>query len=100
MKASLSILAALIAGTASASPFALEEDQKRTSIGADFRYNQLSGRAFDFDMMWEGTAADYDYFIVLSPNELEAQPELAEKLNQSPIFYQGGGVTIYNLTAP
>ncbi|MBN2044427.1 MAG: glycosyltransferase family 39 protein [Anaerolineales bacterium] len=68
-------------------------------VGADFRYNQLSGKGFDFDQAWDQTIQQYHYFIVLSEAELNAQPDLADKLNQAPVFYQGGGVTIYDLTA-
>ena len=68
-------------------------------IGADFRYNQLSGKDFNFDQYWEKNASQYHYFIVMSENEFNAQSDLVEKLSQATIFYQGGGVTIYDLTA-
>lgn len=69
-------------------------------IGADFRLKELSGGEFNFDSYWEETADTYDFFIVLSPGELESQTSLAEKLSQYAIFYEGGGVVIYDLNQP
>ncbi|MGD2028023.1 MAG: glycosyltransferase family 39 protein [Anaerolineales bacterium] len=67
---------------------------------ADFRLKELSGSGFNFIAYWEETLKTYRFFIILSPNELESQGNLAEKLSQYAIFYESGGVVIYDLEQP
>jgi 4-amino-4-deoxy-L-arabinose transferase-like glycosyltransferase len=69
-------------------------------IQGDFRLGELSDRDFNFDRTWEETLDTYHFFIVLSQNELDRQPNLAAQLENYSVFYQGGGVIIYNLQQP
>jgi len=68
--------------------------------GADLRLRELSNHDFDFEQFWNETANTYRFFLILSQNELESQEQLAVQLNAYPVFYQGGGVTIYDLQHP
>ncbi len=69
-------------------------------IQGDFRLGELSDKDFNFERTWEETINTYHFFIVLSQTELDRQKDLAAQLENYSVFYQGGGVTIYNLKQP
>ena len=62
----------------------------------------LTGEQFDpaeFDRLFTGRTAGYDYFLITLPKELAAQPQLAEMLNNHyPLLADQGGYLLYDLT--
>ncbi len=59
---------------------------------------KLAGRENnDFAAYFEAQTEGKDFFLVTVANELEAQPELKEKLESFPIYQAGNGFTIYDI---
>ncbi|OGO26522.1 MAG: hypothetical protein A2136_10585 [Chloroflexi bacterium RBG_16_54_11] len=57
--------------------------------------------SFDFDKFFTEVTANQAYFLVTLFNELDSQPELKEKLNNTyPIYADGEGYLIYDLRHP
>ncbi len=68
---------------------------------ADFEFSALQGRnqAASFEQEFDDRTQNYDYFLVTLFNELDKQPELAEKLyDDYPIAIDGDGYLLFDLT--
>ncbi|HVN17004.1 MAG TPA: glycosyltransferase family 39 protein [Anaerolineales bacterium] len=64
----------------------------------DINYHSgLRGAQNDFEGRFKSLAAKRDFFLVTTPDELNAQPLLKARLEQYPIFAQGAGYIIYDL---
>ena len=58
----------------------------------------LAGRdRSDFSTYFKALTEDKDFFLVTVANELDAQPELKNRLSALPVFFEGNGFTIYDL---
>ncbi len=57
----------------------------------------LRGGQFDFDEQFESTIQKKDLFVVTDLHELDRQPLLKERLDEYPVFAEGGGYIIYGL---
>jgi 4-amino-4-deoxy-L-arabinose transferase-like glycosyltransferase len=67
-------------------------------LAGDIAYHSgLLGARNDFEQRFDQLAAGRDYFLVTLPDELRAQPLLAERLASYPIYRQGDGYVIYDL---
>jgi hypothetical protein len=61
-------------------------------------HDNLRGAQHDFEQQFETLAAKKDLFLVTDFAELARQPFLKDKLSGYPVFAQGDGYIIYNLT--
>jgi 4-amino-4-deoxy-L-arabinose transferase-like glycosyltransferase len=52
---------------------------------------------YDFDQYFEDMTAPYDLFLVTHFGELNAQPQLMEKLSEYSVYSEGDGYIIYDL---
>jgi hypothetical protein len=66
----------------------------------DFLYHvDLRGAQNDFDQRFKDSTAKKELFVVTDFDELGRQPLLKEKLSGYPIFAEGDGYVIYDLTS-
>ncbi len=58
----------------------------------------LAGRErSDFSSYFQAQTKDKDFFLVTVANELDAQPELKNRLSALPVYFEGNGFIIYDL---
>jgi len=64
----------------------------------DIDYHDVRGASFDFKRTFDNLTKNKDYFLVTDFEELNRQPDLRNQLAAYPIFQQGDGYIIYDLT--
>jgi hypothetical protein len=62
-------------------------------------HDDLRGAQLEFDGLFEDIALKKELFLVTDFNELKRQPLLKEKLSSYPIFAEGDGYIIFDLTS-
>jgi len=66
---------------------------------ADLRLFSLSGNhSISYEQYFEEITAGKQFFLVTAFSELEAQPQLKQLLDRYPIYAEGSGFLIYDLT--
>jgi hypothetical protein len=51
----------------------------------------------DFDGYFEAMTSEYDLFLVTNFSDLNAQPQLMNRLSQLPVYTEGDGFIVYDL---
>ena len=62
-------------------------------------HDDLRGAQLEFDRLFEDLAVNKELFLVTDFDELKRQPLLKEKLSGYPIFAEGDGYIIFDLTS-
>jgi hypothetical protein len=62
-------------------------------------HDDLRGAQNDFEQQFDSIAAKKELFLITDFNELDRQPFLKEKLSEYPIFTEGDGYVIFDLTS-
>ena len=66
---------------------------------ADLRLFSLSGNhSISYEQYFEEITAGKQFFLVTAFSELEAQPQLKQLLDRYPVYAEGSGFLIYDLT--
>jgi hypothetical protein len=62
-------------------------------------HDDLRGAQNNFEQQFDSIAAKKELFLITDFNELDRQPFLKEKLSEYPIFTEGDGYVIFDLTS-
>lgn len=66
----------------------------------DMNYHALRGKSFEFYNLFDNLSRGKQYFLVTDFAELDRQPQLLQQLAGLPIYKQGNGYVIYDLSPP
>jgi 4-amino-4-deoxy-L-arabinose transferase-like glycosyltransferase len=66
----------------------------------DINSRKLRGKSFEFDKSFDNLTQGKQYFLVTDFTELGRQPQLQQQLVRLPVYKQGEGYVIYELSDP
>lgn len=66
----------------------------------DINSRKLRGKSFEFDKSFDNLTQGKQYFLVTDFAELDRQPQLRQQLVRLPVYKQGEGYVIYQLSEP
>ena len=64
----------------------------------DINYHALRGKSFEFSKLFDNLTRGKQYFLVTDFGELNRQPQLLQQLARLPVYKQGDGYVIYDLS--
>lgn len=76
------------------------QNTRNWPYSGDINNHKLRGKSFEFYKLFDNLTLGKQYFLVTDFAELDRQPQLLQELARLPVYKQGDGYVIYDLSEP